>query len=100
MTGTPKSIVGRWALAAVRAYQRRLSPLMPPTCRFLPTCSEYMAQAIIRYGALRGVWLGMKRIARCHPWSPGGYDPVPGAEAESSAPSGPSDSTNTGYECD
>ncbi|MHB9131821.1 MAG: membrane protein insertion efficiency factor YidD [Armatimonadota bacterium] len=77
-------------MAAVRWYQRCLSPLKPPTCRFTPTCSEYTLQAINRYGVLRGVWLGMKRIARCHPFSPGGYDPVPGTETEESAPADPS----------
>ena len=68
----------RLALGAVRCYQRCLSPLTPPSCRYTPTCSEYTAQAIMRYGALRGVWMGLKRIVRCNPWTPGGYDPVPG----------------------
>jgi putative membrane protein insertion efficiency factor len=62
---------------AVRVYQRLLSPLKPATCRYLPTCSEYAAQAIIRHGALKGSWLATKRICRCHPWGGHGYDPVP-----------------------
>lgn len=53
------------------------SKLTPPVCRFTPTCSEYMKQAIIKYGILKGGWLGIKRICRCHPFNPGGYDPVP-----------------------
>ena len=70
----------RVLVALVRLYQRLISPLLPPSCRFTPSCSEYTAVAIERHG-LRGVWLGTKRIARCHPWHPGGYDPVPEKEA-------------------
>lgn len=57
-------------------YKRFLSPWLPSACRFEPTCSEYMRQAVLRYGALRGVWMGLKRLARCHPFHSGGYDPV------------------------
>lgn len=60
----------------VRVYQRAISPLLPPMCRFQPTCSHYMIEAIERYG-VRGAWLGTKRICRCHPWGGQGYDPVP-----------------------
>ena len=61
----------------VRFYQRFISPFTPPMCRFSPSCSEYARQAIVKYGALRGVWMGGLRILRCHPFHPGGYDPVP-----------------------
>jgi len=67
----------RLVLALLRLYKRFVSPILPPSCRFHPTCSEYMAQAIERYGVVRGGWLGIKRLSRCQPWNPGGYDPVP-----------------------
>ena len=62
---------------AIRGYQVALSPLLPPACRYYPTCSNYAIQAIEKYGALRGGWLAARRIGRCHPFAPGGYDPVP-----------------------
>ena len=61
----------------IKAYRLLLSPLLPPRCRFLPTCSEYACEAIARHGAGKGAWLAAKRIARCRPGCPGGYDPVP-----------------------
>jgi putative membrane protein insertion efficiency factor len=65
------------ALAPLRFYKRFLSPLLPPMCRFDPTCSIYMMQAIEKHGTLRGVVVGLRRLARCHPFNPGGWDPVP-----------------------
>ena len=64
------------AVALIRGYQRFLSPLLPPSCRFTPTCSEYARQAIERHGALKGSWMGALRILRCNPFFPGGHDPV------------------------
>lgn len=64
-------------MALIRGYQRFLSPLLASNCRFHPTCSQYALEAVERYGALKGLWLGAKRIGRCHPFNPGGYDPVP-----------------------
>lgn len=60
----------------LRGYQLLLSPLLPSACRFSPTCSEYMLQAIQKHGAARGVWMGIRRLLRCHPFHAGGYDPV------------------------
>ena len=64
-------------LALIRFYQKNISSALPPSCRFVPSCSEYTYLAISRYGALRGSWMGVRRLSRCHPWNPGGYDPVP-----------------------
>ncbi|MBN1486248.1 MAG: membrane protein insertion efficiency factor YidD [Anaerolineae bacterium] len=64
-------------LKLIRFYQRYISPLFPPSCRFTPTCSHYSYEAISRYGIFKGGWLSIKRILRCHPFNPGGYDPVP-----------------------
>lgn len=64
-------------LALIKTYRYCISPLFGPSCRFLPTCSDYAVQSIDKYGAGFGSWLALKRIARCHPWHPGGYDPVP-----------------------
>jgi len=61
----------------ITVYRRFVSPLLPPRCRFAPSCSEYALTALAEYGAARGLWLAVKRIARCHPFNPGGYDPVP-----------------------
>jgi len=86
---TAKSLVatalmplGLALIGLVRIYQYTISPLLPPTCRYLPTCSAYAAQAVKRHGPFTGGWLALRRIARCHPWGGHGYDPVP--------PSGPS----------
>ncbi|MGE5236448.1 MAG: membrane protein insertion efficiency factor YidD [Acidobacteriota bacterium] len=64
-------------MAVLGAYKRWVSPLLPPACRFEPTCSAYMREAVAIHGVGRGVWLGVRRLARCHPWHPGGVDPVP-----------------------
>lgn len=64
-------------LAVIRFYRTWLSPLKPPCCRFTPTCSEYAMEAIQKYGPVKGSWLAVKRIAKCHPFHKGGYDPLP-----------------------
>jgi putative membrane protein insertion efficiency factor len=63
-------------IAALKGYKLFLSPLLPSACRYRPTCSEYMLDAVEQYGVLRGLWLGLKRLVRCHPFHQGGYDPV------------------------
>ena len=72
-----KNPVAALILALITVYRRVVSPLLPPSCRFTPTCSAYAYTAVERYGVLKGGWLAVRRIARCHPWNPGGHDPVP-----------------------
>jgi putative membrane protein insertion efficiency factor len=72
-----REIVRRAAVLLIRAYQVAISPLFPPVCRFTPTCSSYAITSIERYGVFRGGWLAVRRLSRCHPFHPGGYDPVP-----------------------
>jgi uncharacterized protein len=65
------------AALLIRLYQWTVSPLLGPRCRFYPSCSQYALEALLRFGVLEGGWLAVKRLARCHPWHPGGFDPVP-----------------------
>ncbi|WP_424766189.1 membrane protein insertion efficiency factor YidD [Paenibacillus sp. sgz302251] len=67
----------RVAQAPIRFYRKVISPILPPSCRYYPTCSMYALEAIEKHGAAKGAWLAAKRIARCHPFHPGGFDPVP-----------------------
>ena len=81
-------VLRRLLVAPIVAYRRFLSPLKPvPTCRFHPSCSAYAHDAILAHGVLRGGWLAVRRVGKCHPWHPGGLDPVPPAPDSSSAPS-------------
>ena len=70
-------VIKRVMLALIRFYRRQISPALPPSCRFTPTCSQYAVEAIEKYGALKGGYLAIRRILKCHPLHPGGYDPVP-----------------------
>lgn len=72
-----RNLPGDVAIAIIRIYRKLISPLFPPTCRFTPSCSSYAITSLQRYGVIRGGWLALKRVGRCHPWHPGGYDPVP-----------------------
>jgi putative membrane protein insertion efficiency factor len=72
-----KALLAKPLIWLVRAYQLLLSPFLPPSCRFYPTCSHYALEALQKHGAFRGFWLALRRISRCHPWHPGGHDPVP-----------------------
>lgn len=72
-----RALPRRALLALIRFYRRQISPNTPPSCRFIPTCSEYALQAVEKYGALKGGWLALRRILKCHPLHKGGYDPVP-----------------------
>jgi uncharacterized protein len=70
-------VLARALILMIRGYQSAISPFLPPACRYTPTCSEYAAEAIRRYGAGRGGWLATRRLLRCHPWGGSGHDPVP-----------------------
>ena len=76
-TGPERRLPAAILIALVRAYQWLLRPLLTPSCRFAPTCSDYAVEALARHGAMTGSLLALRRIARCHPWHPGGFDPVP-----------------------
>ncbi len=78
LSGFLKALPARAVAALIQAYRYGLSPLLPPRCRYAPTCSEYALAAVREHGAVRGSWIALKRIARCHPWGGAGYDPVPG----------------------
>lgn len=69
-------MIKRLAIASIQFYRNFLSPLKPPSCRYYPSCSEYALDAINRYGAVSGIWMGLKRLSRCHPWHIGGFDPA------------------------
>ena len=77
MSVTVNQVLAAPLVLAVRLYQRFISPLTPPSCRFYPSCSSYAVTALMRFGPLRGGWLAARRIGRCHPWNPGGVDDVP-----------------------
>jgi len=72
-----KSWLAAPLIALVKTYQYAISPMLGRSCRFDPSCSEYAVEALQRHGAVKGLWLATRRIGRCHPWHPGGYDPVP-----------------------
>jgi len=74
----------------IRAYRAVVSPLYGQVCRYHPSCSAYALEAVTRHGAVRGSWLGLRRIGRCHPWAEGGYDPVPGSTCDSDSLTDPS----------
>lgn len=67
----------QFVLILIRLYQRFVSPFLPPACRFHPSCSQYLSEAVEKWGLVRGLYLGLRRLGRCHPFHPGGFDPVP-----------------------
>ncbi len=77
LAGTRPSPAARLLMAVITGYRRFISPMIPPRCRFAPSCSAYALQAVAEHGAARGAWLAVRRIGRCHPFNPGGFDPVP-----------------------
>ncbi|WP_141400617.1 membrane protein insertion efficiency factor YidD [Magnetospirillum sp. 15-1] len=81
----PRNLASLLMRGLIRLYQLLLSPVLPASCRFTPSCSAYAMQAIEEHGPVGGSWLGVKRICRCHPWNDGGYDPVPPANIPTTA---------------
>ncbi len=77
MKSALKQIVAKPLIWLVRGYQLLISPFLPPSCRFYPSCSHYAIEALQRHGPVKGLWLAVRRVGRCHPWHPGGHDPVP-----------------------
>jgi putative membrane protein insertion efficiency factor len=75
LSAGPRWLASATLILFVRLYQYLVRPLLPPSCRFIPGCSEYMILSVQKYGPVRGAWKGVRRICRCHPWSAGGYDP-------------------------
>ncbi|WP_344968178.1 membrane protein insertion efficiency factor YidD [Salinactinospora qingdaonensis] len=82
MTHDGPTPLARMLIVPIRGYQRFISPLLPPVCRFYPSCSAYAVEALQVHGPLRGLWLAVRRIGRCHPFNPGGLDPVPPRKGE------------------
>lgn len=72
-----KKLLTKILLLPIYFYKYSISPMLPPSCRYVPTCSEYAIEALKKYGPIKGVWLAIKRLSRCHPWGGHGYDPVP-----------------------
>ena len=75
-----KKLLSRVLILPIKFYQQSISPMFPPACRYTPTCSQYAVEAITVHGPLKGLWLAIRRILRCHPWGGHGYDPVPPRE--------------------
>lgn len=87
---TTARLLTRLLIAPVRFYKRFISPMLPQACRYTPTCSVYMVEAIEVHGPLRGTWLGTRRLCRCHPWGGQGWDPVPAPQPPKDLPNGKS----------
>lgn len=82
------SLAGLLIRGLIRGYQLLISPVLPPSCRFTPSCSAYAMEAVAKHGAVAGSWLAVRRICRCHPWNDGGYDPVPERDVKNKADCG------------
>lgn len=72
-----RKLISTLLILPIRFYRAAISPMFPPACRYVPTCSQYAIEAITKYGPLKGLWLAVKRLLRCHPWGGSGFDPVP-----------------------